>query len=123
MVGGEEVSRQHYSGWLSGVSKMADVLESRLAKVYLDGEKPPRHPGTGWTRFVCISDTHSRRFAVPPGDVLIHAGDLSYYSKNLSGTIEWLKTLEHPLKMSLSLSICRITLIYRCAESLPATMM
>jgi hypothetical protein len=79
-----------------------DILESRLAKVYLDTEKPPRHPGPGWTRFVCISDTHSRRFAVPPGDVLIHAGDLSYYSKNLPGTIEWLKTLDHPLKMLLS---------------------
>lgn len=31
------------------------------------------------TRFVCISDTHSRlrNVAVPDGDVLIHAGDLS----------------------------------------------
>jgi hypothetical protein len=60
---------------------------------------------------------------VPPGDVLIHAGDLSYYSKNLPGTIEWLKTLDHPLKMSLSLALCRITLIYLRVESLPATMM
>jgi hypothetical protein len=77
-----------------------DVLESRLARVHLNCKgRPPRHPGTGWTRFVCISDTHSRRFDVPSGDVLVHAGDLSYYSTNLSGTIEWLKTLDHPFKM------------------------
>ena len=102
-----------------------DVLESRLAKVFLDtdAERPPRHPGLGWTRFVCISDTHSRRFPVPPGDVLIHAGDLSHYSKNLTGTIEWLKTLDHPLKMSLSLPLCLPALIYLCVESLQATMM
>lgn len=29
------------------------------------------------TRFVCISDTHNRNVALPKGDVLIHAGDLT----------------------------------------------
>ena len=29
------------------------------------------------TRFVCISDTHNRNIALPKGDVLIHAGDLT----------------------------------------------
>lgn len=28
-------------------------------------------------RFVCISDTHSKHFKIPPGDVLIHAGDFT----------------------------------------------
>ncbi len=30
-------------------------------------------------RFVCISDTHNRtdRLVVPPGDVLLHAGDFT----------------------------------------------
>ena len=76
------------------------ISESASAKVSLnDATNIPSHPGSAWTRFVCISDTHSRRFDVPPGDVLIHAGDLSHYSRNLSGTFEWLKTLEHPIKM------------------------
>ena len=35
-------------------------------------EKP-----SGYIRFVCVSDTHSRDFSVPPGDVLIHAGDFT----------------------------------------------
>ncbi|KAI0371637.1 Metallo-dependent phosphatase [Pilatotrama ljubarskyi] len=60
----------------------------------------PRHPGVGWTRFVCISDTHSHVFHVPPGDVLLHAGDLSRHGtlKDLEVTLNWLKTLPHPAK-------------------------
>lgn len=63
---------------------------------------PPPHPGSLWTRFVCVSDTHSKLFQVPPGDVLLHAGDLSSWGshKQLYKTIEWLKTLPHELKMS-----------------------
>ncbi|MGH0122055.1 UNVERIFIED_CONTAM: hypothetical protein FKN15_001780 [Acipenser sinensis] len=39
-----------------------------------DAPKPP-----GYTRFVCISDTHSRTDAIqmPYGDVFIHAGDFT----------------------------------------------
>lgn len=29
------------------------------------------------TRIVCISDTHNCNVKLPPGDVLIHAGDLT----------------------------------------------
>lgn len=40
------------------------------------------HNGTypkpeGHLRFVCVSDTHSREFFVPDGDVLVHAGDFT----------------------------------------------
>ncbi|KAI9065476.1 Metallo-dependent phosphatase [Trametes sanguinea] len=60
----------------------------------------PKHPGVGWTRFVCISDTHSHIFHVPPGDVLLHAGDLSRFGtlKDLEVTLNWLKGLPHPAK-------------------------
>lgn len=39
-----------------------------------DTPKPP-----GYTRFVCVSDTHSRTDAIqmPYGDVFIHAGDFT----------------------------------------------
>lgn len=39
-----------------------------------DTPKPP-----GYTRFVCVSDTHSRTDSIqmPYGDVFIHAGDFT----------------------------------------------
>ena len=48
-----------------------------------------------WTHFVCISDTHSRTFKVPPGDVSLHSGDLrNRGSKDeITKTIEWLYAL------------------------------
>lgn len=66
------------------------------------GEPLPSHPGPSWTRFVLISDTHSRtNFQVPDGDVLVHAGDLSSWGKlsQLEATIEWLCSLKHPKKI------------------------
>ncbi|KAJ3553355.1 hypothetical protein NM688_g3657 [Phlebia brevispora] len=73
------------------------------ARVYAsyDIHDPPEHPGSEFTRFVCISDTHSRTCDIPPGDVLLHAGDLSSwgYVKNLEKTMEWLASLPHPVKI------------------------
>jgi hypothetical protein len=76
------------------------AIESRVYVDYDRGAAPP-HPGKTWTRFVCISDTHSRRFKIPSGDVLLHAGDLSSwgYADQLDRTMAWLKSLEHPMKM------------------------
>jgi hypothetical protein len=77
-----------------------------MSKVYVDyGDQVPPHPGDLWTRFVCISDTHSghsgRELVIPPGDVLLHAGDLTSHgtSNELESTIEWLKAMPHPTKM------------------------
>lgn len=73
------------------------------AHVYIsyDPANPPSHPGAQWTRFVCISDTHSRTFSVPPGDVLLHSGDLSRLGREdeIRITIEWLRSLDHGVKM------------------------
>ena len=65
------------------------------------GDDVPPHPGQGWTRFVCLSDTHSKTFAVPAGDVLLHAGDLCSWGsvKQLKVTVDWLLSLPHPVKM------------------------
>ena len=65
------------------------------------GNDVPPHPGQGWTRFVCISDTHSMTFNLPPGDVLVHTGDLSAWGRvsQLEVTVEWLLSLPHPTKM------------------------
>jgi 3',5'-cyclic AMP phosphodiesterase CpdA len=54
-----------------------------------------------WTRFVCISDTHRRTFKVPPGDVLLHSGDLTNKGKKeeIMITMEWLYALPHKVKV------------------------
>ncbi|KAF4121847.1 Calcineurin-like phosphoesterase [Geosmithia morbida] len=44
------------------------------------------------TRIVCISDTHNSTVRLPPGDVLIHAGDLTNQGSfpELSRAVKWL---------------------------------
>jgi 3',5'-cyclic AMP phosphodiesterase CpdA len=61
---------------------------------------PPR-PSDEWTRFVCISDTHSVTFNVPDGDVLLHSGDLTNTGtvEDFKKTMGWLYNLPHKLKM------------------------
>jgi 3',5'-cyclic AMP phosphodiesterase CpdA len=53
------------------------------------------------TRIVCISDTHNQTPKLPPGDVLIHAGDLTNqgsYSE-LKKTVEWLEKTDYEAKI------------------------
>lgn len=57
------------------------------------------------TRFVCISDTHNGTpngsFKLPPGDVLIHAGDLTNqgnYSE-LEKSIKWIEDADFEAKI------------------------
>ena len=78
-------------------------LPSPTAIVHLEYEatNPPPVPSPEWTRFVCISDTHSRMVHVPPGDVLLHSGDLTavgLYS-DFQRTMEWIGDLPHRTKM------------------------
>jgi hypothetical protein len=48
------------------------------------------------TRIVCISDTHNQTPKLPPGDVLIHAGDLTNQGSyaELKRAVEWLERQE-----------------------------
>ena len=55
-------------------------------------------------RIVCISDTHEfhRDVEVPDGDLLIHAGDFTYFSKRPSMLFDfddWLGSLPHEHKV------------------------
>ena len=55
-------------------------------------------------RFVILSDTHGQhgRLSVPPGDVLVHAGDFSYFGGEPGGIEEfgrWFWALPHPHKI------------------------
>ncbi|KAJ6782992.1 hypothetical protein PWT90_10897 [Aphanocladium album] len=53
------------------------------------------------TRIVCISDTHNCTVKLPPGDILIHAGDITNqgsYSE-LSKAVKWLERLPYECKI------------------------
>lgn len=79
------------------------TLHSPTAIVHLeyDSSNPPPIPSSAWTRFVCISDTHSRMVHVPSGDVLLHSGDLTAVGtySDFHRTMDWLADLPHPTKI------------------------
>ncbi|KAI0641438.1 Metallo-dependent phosphatase-like protein, partial [Trametes meyenii] len=55
-------------------------------------------------RVVCISDTHNGHLNIPPlppGDILIHAGDLTNSGNvpELRGALKWLSSAPHPHKV------------------------
>lgn len=60
--------------WLYDPVTHRGLTPYRVDPVPHDAPKPP-----GYTRFVCVSDTHSRTdpIQMPYGDVLIHAGDFT----------------------------------------------
>ncbi|KAG6907200.1 hypothetical protein DXG01_009980 [Tephrocybe rancida] len=66
-----------------------------------DPQRLPTIPGDEWTRFVYISDTHTRTFEVPDGDVLLHSGDLTNLGivREFECAVKWLCTLPHKLKI------------------------
>ena len=52
-------------------------------------------------KIVCISDTHNTQPEVPPGDILIHAGDLSQSGsiEEIQAQLDWLKAQPHEHKV------------------------
>ena len=101
--------------------------ENAVVHVTYDPQELPAKPaGSEWTRFVCISDSHCAIFPLPPGDVLIHAGDMTRTVRSmtlsiltltdesvhwkgayleLKETIDWIKSTSHAHK----LYVCHIT--------------
>ncbi|KAF9069831.1 Metallo-dependent phosphatase-like protein [Rhodocollybia butyracea] len=71
--------------------------------VYVEYDDPLALPPTSpsYTRFVCISDTHTRSFPVPDGDVLLHSGDLTDTGtvEEFDMTMEWIRKLPHKVKI------------------------
>ncbi|KAK5046947.1 hypothetical protein LTR84_007301 [Exophiala bonariae] len=52
-------------------------------------------------RIVCISDTHNQTPKLPPGDILIHAGDFSNQGtfSELQKTVKWLRQAQFRVKI------------------------
>ena len=100
----ERVGSAHLSQMTSTVPHNNIVLTSPKEIVHLEYDPetlPPPPSYEGWTRFVCISDTHSRAFDVPDGDVLLHGGDLTNTGtvEEFQKTMTWLYGLPHKIKM------------------------
>ena len=53
------------------------------------------------TRFVCVSDTHNQTPKLPPGDVLVHAGDLTNQGTlgELRRAVAWLESADFEVKI------------------------
>ena len=62
---------------------------------------PPAELPIDSVTVVCISDTHNYQPALPDGDILIHAGDLTQSGSftELQATIAWLRRQPHPHKI------------------------
>lgn len=59
------------------------------------------HGGVLGITVVCISDTHNSQPYLPPGDLLIHAGDLtqSGTAEELQSQLDWINARPHRYKM------------------------
>ena len=73
---------------------MTSQHPSYAIHVDIEGTPLPPHPGHCWTRFVCISDTLAQVPRPARGRALAR-----WRFEQLATTIEWLKSLEHPVKM------------------------
>ncbi|KFY56946.1 hypothetical protein V496_06604 [Pseudogymnoascus sp. VKM F-4515 (FW-2607)] len=92
-------------------SLLESLLQSPLAVIvgfihsiflYLRGASfhPPKNRPP--IRVVCISDTHSHQPSnIPPGDLLLHSGDLTNDGtiKSIQESLNWLNTLPHKYKV------------------------
>lgn len=63
--------------------------------------RPPPASSPTTLKIVCISDTHNARPALPPGDMLLHAGDLTRSGTfpELQAQLTWLAAQPHTFKV------------------------
>lgn len=77
-------------------------IAQHLLKLYSACVRPVTQPsGKDTIRVVCISDTHNIRPELPPGDVLIHAGDLTENGSfaEIQTELRWLSSQPHQYKL------------------------
>lgn len=71
----------------------------------LRGSAIPEPPFTSRIRLVCLSDTHTQKpTSLPPGDVLIHAGDLTDAGTvvEVQDQVDWLFSLPYKYKIAIA---------------------
>ncbi|KAK4152494.1 Metallo-dependent phosphatase-like protein [Chaetomidium leptoderma] len=70
-------------------------------KLYTWRQPVPAQPLVDPVSVVCVSDTHNNQPALPDGDVLIHAGDLTQSGSlaELQAAVSWLRAQPHAIKI------------------------
>ncbi|KAI2665518.1 Metallophosphoesterase domain-containing protein 1 [Labeo rohita] len=99
--------------WAILIQNSAVSLRDPVDPLPHDTPKPP-----GYTRFVCISDTHSRTDTIqmPYGDVLLHAGDFTELGlpSEVKKFNDWLDHQKHGEVIVMTF-IFLFTTLYTCA--------
>jgi 3',5'-cyclic AMP phosphodiesterase CpdA len=75
------------------VNRLRQDFYRRYENTIEDISSPPNNPVT----VVCVSDAHNTKPLLPPGDLLIHAGDLTCIGTfdELQTQIDWLNAQPH----------------------------
>lgn len=96
------INRQPTSQWRllleAPLGTLARVLHSKRSH-HLEAHQPPvSEPAV---TVVCISDTHNLQPSFPPGDLLVHAGDLTQNGtvEELQRQLDWLNQQPHQHKV------------------------
>lgn len=78
-------------------TKLLNLHISNLPALSTSNEQPNESP----IRIVCVSDTHNHQPVLPPGDILIHAGDLTESGSfdEVQAGLDWLSSQSHPHKI------------------------
>ena len=93
------IHRPRYGWWsqiqqapLPTLARTLYTQRQRLAKATIYGPESDTD-----ITVVCVSDTHNTQPRLPPGDVLVHAGDLTETGtlKELQAQLDWLNTQLH----------------------------
>lgn len=112
------LNRQRPSAWQRFLSQPCVFLARYLYTLrHVTQETPINH-----VSIVCISDTHNSGPNLPPGDILIHAGDLTQSGslEELEASIAWLNSQPHPHKIVVAGNHDRL-LDRNCSRSKKAT--
>lgn len=90
--------RPRPSAWQQFLGQPYNFLSRKL---YTWQRIVPAGPLTDQVSIVCISDTHNSQPALPTGDILIHAGDLTQSGsfKELEEALAWLRAQPHSAKI------------------------
>jgi hypothetical protein len=101
MAGLDALFHRQEPSWVEKI--IANPVCSAARSLYHAWPPPVRNPPTTTSplTLICISDTHNCQPHIPPGDLLIHAGDLTQSGSlsELQKTLDWLNTFPHTHKV------------------------
>ncbi|KAF1982606.1 phosphoric ester hydrolase [Aulographum hederae CBS 113979] len=81
--------------------RSSHVLLSRYGST---SRRPSKHSAHPPITLVCLSDTHNTRPQLPPGDILLHAGDFSQSGSfhEIQAQLTWLSSQPHKYKVAVA---------------------